>query len=147
MVAEMCQYSMSRIRVWKFPHINNKIQIYLSLFNTFNKLVAKFDKFALIRTRFSAPFTTEITKLFAPRKKWSVAFEFRLSHVTIWSAPIRDVPFLMWAKPWEHKETDCGMRWMCTKNFPPFWNDMWSLMVKPNERRGRCFSRVLPGTF
>ena len=56
LLAEMCQYSTWRICVWLFPHIDNKIQIYLILFNTFDKLVAKFDKFALICIRFSPTF-------------------------------------------------------------------------------------------
>ena len=56
MVAEMCQYSMSLICVWWFPHIDSKIQIYFILLNTFDKVVAKFDKFALIRIRFSPTF-------------------------------------------------------------------------------------------
>ena len=92
----------------------------------------------------SSSLTTEITKLFALRKKWSIEFEFRLAHVTIWSSPICDVSFLMRARPWENKETDRGMRWMCTKNFPPFGNDMWSL--RPLTKPGARFSKV-PKTF
>ena len=51
MVAGMCQYSMSL-------KCDNKIQIYFILLITFDndKAVAKFDKFALIRIRFSPTF-------------------------------------------------------------------------------------------
>ena len=48
MVAEMCQYLILSI--------DNKIQIFLILFNTFDELVAKLDKFALICIRFCPTF-------------------------------------------------------------------------------------------
>ena len=59
-----------------------------------------------------------------PEKKTDRAhLNFRLAHVTLWSAPICDMSFLMWARMWQNKQTDHGLRWMCTKNFPPFGND------------------------